>query len=176
MVVLELLPFLETKILTSLEIMASFSRFFKGTNSEPAMILALEPLVAFRNITEEGNKIRLLVKMIRICSYTRPLRSLRIRTQIISLLIKFLLKFLFRSRKRKLMCLRWLQHHLVDVVLFLPAPIISSSFKAFLLPSLWDQPATKTRPSSPLKLINWTTCLTWWTPLCWIYNKRTLLA
>jgi hypothetical protein len=130
MVVLEPLQFSETKILTCLEIMASFSRFFKGTNLELDMILALEPSGAFRITTEEGNSIRLQVKMIIICSFTRHLRwSLRIRTQIIYLLIKFLRKFLFRSRKRKLMCLRWWLHHQVlDVALF---PMVFHRFSSW---------------------------------------------
>jgi hypothetical protein len=130
MVVLEPLQFSETKILTCLEIMASFSRFFKGTNLELDMILALEPSGAFRITTEEGNSIRLQVKTIIICSFTRHLRwSLRIRTQIICLLIKFLRKFLFRSRKRKLMCLRWWLHHQVlDVALF---PMVFHRFSSW---------------------------------------------
>jgi hypothetical protein len=145
MVVLEPLPFLETKILTCLEIMASYSRFFKGTNSVVAMILALEPLAAFKITTEEGNSIRLQVKMIIICSFTLHLRwSLRIRTRIIFLLIKFLRKFLFRSRKRKLMCLRWWLHHQVlDVALF---PMVFSRFsrwKECLVNRMWDPTALR---------------------------------
>jgi hypothetical protein len=130
MVVLEPLPFSETKILTCLEIMASFNRFFKGTNLEYVMKLVLEQLAAFRITTEEGNSIRLQVKMIIICSFTRHLRwLLRIRIQIISLQIKFLRRFRFRSRKRKLMCLKWWLHHQVlDVALF---PMVFHRFSSW---------------------------------------------